>query len=206
MENALSEDYSKKLRHGYAACVSFVDAQVAKVLQELKDLELDKNTVVIVWGDHGWHLGDQQLWGKHTLLDRAVHSTLIMKLPGKDGVRPIDKIVSSVDIYPTLMDLTQLEMPYETKGRSLLSLINNPKAGNWEEVAYSFFKTGISVRVPGYRMNRYFRKGQPVVELFDHFQDPFETKNVAIENPEIIKGLLPIWEDGNTGLFDINKQ
>lgn len=206
LENALSEEYSQKLRHGYAACVSFVDAQVAKILQQLKDLELDKNTIVIVWGDHGWHLGDHQLWGKHTLLDRAVHSSLIMKLPGKDGAQSIDKIVSSVDIYPTLMDLTQLEMPYETKGRSLLGLINNPKDKSWEEAAYSYYKKGISVRVPGYRMNRYFREDQPVIELFDHHQDPLETKNVAVENPKIIEEILPIWENGNTGLFEINNQ
>ena len=198
----VSEEYARKLGHGYAACVSYADAQIGKVLNELKALGLDKNTVVIVWGDHGWHLGDHRIWGKHTLLDRAVRSTLIMKLPGNDRSRSVEKIVSSIDIYPTLMELTQNEMPYETRGRSLISLVDNPLGDDWSEAAYSYFKTGISVRVPRYRMNLYEREDQPDIELFDHKIDPNETINIAGENPEIIEALMPIWEAGNTGVFE----
>jgi len=198
----VSEEYARKLGHGYAACVSYADAQIGKVLNELKALGLDKNTVVIVWGDHGWHLGDHRIWGKHTLLDRAVRSTLIMKLPGNDRSRSVEKIVSSIDIYPTLMELTQNEMPYETRGRSLISLVDNPLGDDWSEAAYSYFKTGISVRVPRYRMNLYEREDQPDIELFDHKIDPNETINIAGENPEIIEALMPVWEAGNTGVFE----
>ncbi|MCG8308179.1 MAG: sulfatase [Cytophagales bacterium] len=201
LDYSLSEQYAKKLGHGYAACISYIDAQIGKILRELNKLELDKNTVVVVWGDHGWHLGDHRIWGKHTLLERSVHSTLILKVPGEEGGSSIEKIVSSIDIYPTLMELAQLNMPYETKGRSLLPLMQNPGESSWKEAAYSYFKTGISVRVPEYRMNKYFREEQPDVELFDHRSDPLETKNVAPENPSVIESIMPVWEAGNTGLF-----
>lgn len=202
LDDPVSESYARKLRHGYAACVSYVDAQIGKILDELEKLQLADNTVIIVWGDHGWHLGDHRIWGKHTLLERAVHSTLMMKVPGNGKSLSIEKIVSTVDLYPTIMELADLEMPYETKGRSLIPLIADYEGSNWEEAAYSYFRTGISVRVPQYRLNKYFREQQPVIELFDHEEDPNETENVADKHPDIVKSLLPIWEEGNTGLFE----
>jgi len=201
LDEPLSEAYSKKLSHGYAACVSYIDAQIGKLLDGLEELGLDENTVVVIWGDHGWHLGDHLVWGKHTLLERALHSTLIMKVPGKEYVGETDKIVSTLDIYPTLMELCQLEMPYETKGRSLVRILEKPESNDWKEAAYSYFRSGISVRTPRYRYTRYYREVLPNVELFDHETDPFETVNVAKENMPIAEKLLPIWQEGNTGLF-----
>ena len=201
LEYSFSEAYAKKLRHGYAACVSYTDAQIGKVLHELEKLQLAENTIIVLWGDHGWHLGDHRVWGKHTLIERAVHSAFIMKVPGLAGGRTVDKIVSSIDIYPTLMEFTHMEMPYETKGKSLVSLVNDPNDELWDEVAYSYFKTGISVRVPGYRMNKYFRSEQPDIELFDHQTDQLETKNIAQDNQKLVNSLTPVWEAGNTGLF-----
>ncbi len=201
LDEPLSEAYSKKLSHGYAACVSYIDAQIGKLLDGLEELGLDENTVVVIWGDHGWHLGDHLVWGKHTLLERALHSTLIMKVPGKEYVGETDKIVSTLDIYPTLMELCQLEMPYETKGRSLVRILEKPERNDWKEAAYSYFRSGISVRTPRYRYTRYYREVLPNVELFDHETDPFETVNVAKENMPIAEKLLPIWQEGNTGLF-----
>ena len=202
LDEPVSEVYAKKLGHGYAACVSYIDAQIGKVLEELDNLGLDNNTVVVIWGDHGWHLGDHRIWGKHTLLERSLHSTLIIRIPGAQDSKIVNKIVSSIDIYPTLMDLTALEMPYETQGRSLMPLIQNPENEDWIEVAYSYFRNGISVRVPGYRMNKYFREEQPVIELFDHHADPYETRNVADERQDIVERLVPIWEKGNTGIYN----
>ncbi|WP_020528753.1 sulfatase [Flexithrix dorotheae] len=202
LDKALSEAYAKKLGHAYAACVSYVDAQIGSVLNELKRLDLDKNTIIVIWGDHGWHLGDHRVWGKHTLMDRALHSTLMMKIPGQNMQGETNKVVSTVDIYPTLMELCQLEMPYSTKGRSLVTLMQNPEEVNWEEAAYSFFRSGISLRTSQYRFSKHFREDLPAIELFDHQSDPYETINVADKNKKVVKKLMPLWDKGNTGLFD----
>ena len=86
----------------------------------------------------------------------------------------------------------------------MLPLIQNPQNDHWTEVAYSYFKTGISMRVPGYRLNKYYRDDQPVIELFDHHDDPYETKNIADQQQDIVEKLMPTWEEGNTGIFDEN--
>lgn len=92
------------MRQAYYACVSYTDAQVGKVLNELHDLGLDDNTLVVLWGDHGWHLGDYHIWGKHTLMETSLVSAFMIKGPGiTEGTRN-DHIVSAIDIYPTIMD------------------------------------------------------------------------------------------------------
>ncbi|MEM1134365.1 MAG: sulfatase [Bacteroidota bacterium] len=201
LEKSISAAYAKKLRHAYAACVSYVDAQIGKVLNELNDLGLAENTVVVVWGDHGWHLGDHLIWGKHTILERALHATLIIKTPDQNQNATINKIVSSIDIYPTLMELCGTNMPYKTKGRSLLPLFSNPTDNNWEEAAYSYFRNGISLRTERFRFNKYNRDDLPI-ELFDHETDPNETVNIAENNQDTIEELMPVWEKGNTRFFE----
>lgn len=202
LENPLSDAYARKIRHAYLAAVSYVDAQVGKVLDELNRLGLAENTIVVVWGDHGWHLGDQRVWGKHTILERALRSTLIVKLPGTlhAGER-IDKVVSSIDIYPTLMELCGVEMPFKTDGKSMVGLINNPSLSTWEEATYGYFSNGITVRTDRYRLTKYFRAEQPTIELFDHQTDPFENINIASDHLDLLVNLMPIWEKGNTGLY-----
>ena len=151
-------------------------------------------------GDHGWHLGDQLVWGKHTIFERALKSAFILKAPGKGEGKSIDKVVSTVDIYPTLMELCDVEMPYQSDGRSLVPVLSNPLA-DWQEASYGYFRNGISLRTERYRLTRYFRDAEPVTELYDHREDPWETKNVAAEKPEIVDQLIPLWEQGNTGLY-----
>jgi len=203
LEKPVSDAYARKLRHAYFAAVSYVDAQVGKVLDELNRLGLAENTIVVVWGDHGWHLGDQRVWGKHTIFERALRSALIVKLPGKSskGVR-VDKIVSSIDIYPTLMELCGVKMPFKTDGKSMVGLMKNPSLPSWSQVTYGYFMNGITVRTDRYRLTKYFRSELPNVELYDHQVDPFENKNIANENPKLVEQLMPVWEKGNTGLFN----
>jgi len=200
LEGPVSDEYARKLRHAYFACVSYTDAQIGKLLDELDKLGLTKNTIVVLWGDHGWHLGDQLVWGKHTIFERALKSAFIVKIPGTTNGRKIDKVVSSVDIYPTLMELTGVEMPHETDGKSLVPILNNPKT-NWENISYGYFKNGISMRTEQYRLTKYFRNAEPTIELYDHQNDTNETKNIAAEQPEIVDSLLPLLERGNTGLY-----
>ncbi len=197
----VSGEYEKKLRHAYFACISYVDAQIGKLIAELEIQDLADNTIVVVWGDHGWHLGDHLVWGKHTLFDRALKSAFIIKLPGDNGGKVITKVVSTTDIYPTLMDLCGTPVQHILDGQSLTDLMRNPSDQNWRNTAYSYWKQGISLRTEKYRMTRYFRDEKPVIELFDHVANPDETKNISKENPVIVNSLLPLWEKGNTGLF-----
>lgn len=195
-----SGEYAQKIKHAYYAAVSYTDAQIGKLLDKLKSKGLDKNTIIVLWGDHGWQLGDHRIWGKHTLFEKALKSPLIIKAPAvKNQKKEIDKIVSSTDIYPTLMDLCRVEMPHKTPGRSMAGLIQG--SGKWQEASYGYFNDGITVRVPRYRYTKYYRDEQPVIELYDHKKDPDENRNVASDHPDVIKKLDKILEKGNTGLY-----
>ena len=199
---SVSDDYARTLRHAYFACVSYIDAQVGKVLVELERLGLAENTVVVVWGDHGWHLGDHLVWGKHTIFDRALKSALIIRTPEmKNRGIARDEVVSSIDIYPTLMDLCGIDNAPRTDGRSLGVLLQKNDQVQWENRAYSYFRKGISVRTERYRFTKYFRDEEPVIELYDHLSDPNENKNIAKENPALVEKLMPVLEKGNTGLY-----
>lgn len=202
----VSDAYARKLRHGYFASVSYVDAQVGKVVAELKRLHLDKNTIIVLWGDHGWHLGDDLVWGKHTLSEWATRSPLIIKLPGTTKGVINNHVVSSVDICPTLMDLCGIKMPHKTDGRSLQPLLQTSANNNWNDVAFSYFNHGITMRTDRYRLTRYFRKQEPSVELYDHQADPYENINIAAQHPDIVNKLTILWDKGNTGLFHYSDQ
>ncbi|QDH78374.1 sulfatase [Echinicola soli] len=200
LDRVASDAYARKLRHGYLAAVSYIDAQIGKLLDELEEQELAENTIVVVWGDHGWHLGDQKTWGKHTVFDNALHSVLMIKRPGESGQR-ISQVVSTTDIYPTIMELTNVPSQATLDGESMVSLMENPAAKHWRNTAYSYFRRGISLRTPQYRLTKYFRDQPPAMELYNHQNDPYESKNVANEKPKVVKQLMPIWKKGNTGIF-----
>ena len=202
LSKPVSDEYARKLRHAYYAGVSYVDAQIGKVLDELEKSGLDENTIVVLWGDHGWHLGDNRVWGKHTLSDWALRSPLIIKLAG-DGRKGAvsEKIVSSIDVYPTLMELCNIKMPYKADGTSLVPLLKDPNSAVWKNVAYSYFRRGISMRNDRYRFTRYFRNEKPLDELYDHVADPFGNSNIAVNNSKLIEELLPTWKEGDTKLY-----
>lgn len=185
----LSDAYARKIRHAYFASISYVDAQIGRIFDELTRQGLDKNTIVIVWGDHGWHLGDMRVWGKHTIFDWALRSTLIMKVPGQQPGLVCNEIVSTVDLYPTLMELTGQGMPYPADGRSLVPLIRNPKQSDWNGEALAFFNQGVTLRTTQYRITEYNRAQQPVLELFDHKNDPLETTNIYLQKPGLVDSL-----------------
>ncbi|MEN8117051.1 MAG: sulfatase [Bacteroidota bacterium] len=198
LDGPVSDDYARKARHAYFACVSFIDAQIGKLLDEVDKLELAENTIVVVWGDHGWHLGDHLVWGKHTIFDRALHSTFMMRVPGMKNSKTINKIVSTTDIYPTLMELCGTPVSHSLDGNSLTTLMKNPGDSEWRNTAYSYWRKGFSVRTDDYRLMKYYRNEEPGIELYNHNDDPNETKNVAAGHPEIVDELLPVLEEGNT--------
>ncbi|HRP31802.1 MAG TPA: sulfatase [Agriterribacter sp.] len=201
LSQPVSEAYARKLRHAYFAAVSFTDAQIGKLLSALKAAGLDKNTVVILWGDHGWHLGDDRVWGKHTLFDWSLRSPLIMKIPGGAKAVVSNHIISAIDIYPTLMDICGIKVPLNIDGKNFAALLKDPNTKNWNNVAYSYFRKGISLRTNHYRLTKYYRAEMPDVELYDHRNDPFERENIAAKYPEIVERLMPLLERGNTGLY-----
>lgn len=204
LEKPISNDYAQKLIHAYYAGISYVDYQIGKIIDEVNALDLDKNTIIVIWGDHGWHLGDQQIWGKHTLFDNALKSSFIIKIPGvSNSKKTIESIVETVDIYPTLLELCHIKAPYKLDGESLLNLIKG-KETQENNVAYSYFKDGISLRTDRYRLTKYFRPEQPNVELYDHSKDPQETYNIAQIEKSIVDQLMPLLEKGNTGLYENN--
>src|SRR5690606_26894173 len=125
LDQEVSEEYARKLRHAYYASVSYVDAQIGKVLDELEALGLAESTIVVLWGDHGWHLGDHRIWGHHTLLEAALRSPLIIRVPGAPPrqIGP-ETIVSSVDIYPSLMEWCSIPVNFPLDGQSLRTLVS----------------------------------------------------------------------------------
>lgn len=190
----VSDAYARKLRHAYYACISYADAQIGRVLLALKQTGLEKNTIVVIWGDHGWHLGDDLTWGKHTLFEWSLRSVFMLRTPQMQEAKQVKKIVSAVDIYPTLTDLCRLEMPYNSDGKSLLPLIKNPEVSGWRDAALSYFNNGISIRTYRYRFTQYFRKEMPTIELYDHETDPYEQENIAAKKPGLVKSIQEKWE------------
>lgn len=203
LKNPASKNYTKRLTHAYYAAVSYIDAQIGKIILKLEEVGLSDNTLIVLWGDHGWQLGDHRIWGKHTLFEEALHSPLIIKAPSIDLQNTkINKIVSSIDVYPTLVELCQLKLPYNMPGKSLVELMDGTRTlNNRKQVAFSYFNNGISMRVPGYRYTRYFRSEEPKVELYDLVEDPCETTNIASDRPNLAIALEKILQTGNTQLY-----
>ena len=197
LDKSVSEVYARKLRHAYFACISYIDAQVGKIIDELERLGEADNTIIVVWGDHGWHLGDQRVWGKHTLMETSLRSTLIMKVPHSSKSIENHRIVSSIDIYPTLMELCGVSVPDGLDGHSFTKLLADPKERSWHEAAYSYFNNGVSVRVPQYRLTRYRDKTKYISELYDYHVDDMERKNTfECAEKEFVKKLIDVWEKG----------
>ena len=191
LKKTVSDEYARKLIHGYYASISYIDNLIGKLIRELKSLDLDRNTMVILWGDHGWHLGNDRKWGKHTLFERSLKSVLIIKLPGKQNKnKEINSIVETVDIYPTLMEFCSITPPYKLDGESLLKHMNSVKT-NKKNIAYSYWKDGISIRTEKYRLTKFFRKEEPKIELYDHLLDSEENNNIAFVNKKLIDSLMP---------------
>ena len=191
-----TDEEARRLRHGYFACVSYVDAQIGRVLDELDRLGLRDNTIVVVWGDHGWHLGDLHVWGKHTTYEFSMRSALLMRVPGvtQPGTRAAG-LVESLDLYPTLADCCGLEIPEDLDGCSIAPVLRNPSHAG-KDGAFGYWVRGsnkaMTLRTARYRVVEWVdREGNVAqVELYDHETDSDETCNVAAEHRELTAALL----------------
>lgn len=169
-------ELARDLIHGYWASVSFLDAQIGRVLKRLEDLGLDGTTTVVLCVDHGWNLGEHGQWCKHCLYDTSLHVPLIIRRPGQSAGEVVSHPVSNVDIYPTLLQLLDMPQPeHELAGQDLLASDSQPKP------VFSRFHDGESIRVGQWRYSEWRDNDNNVTgqTLFDHASDPGEIVNLA---------------------------
>ena len=197
----IPEDLQRKLIHGYHAATSYMDAQVGKVLDALDASPLKDNTVIVLWGDHGWHLGDHGMWSKHTNYEQATRIPLLVKAARQTKGGASGAMVETVDIYPTLCELAGLKTPEKLDGISFAPLVTGKSAkGERDHVTHVFprgNRLGRAIRTPTHRFVEWKTIGAPAdtaeVELYDYAADPLERKNLAREQPETVarmRGLL----------------
>lgn len=195
-------EVAKKLVHGYYASTSFVDAQIGLVLDALDRLKLNDNTIVVLWGDHGFHLGDHGFWTKHTNYEHACRIPLIICAPGVEPKTNFESIAETVDIFPTLADLAGLESPVgpqQIDGLSLKSAMSGQDSES-NRYAYHCFprgnSLGLAIRTHRYRYVEWISdKGHGAtigVELYDFETDPEEKQNIAGQSPEVVATLKKI--------------
>lgn len=179
-EGQVSDKVAHQLVQGYRASVSYVDAQIGRVLDEVNSLELWNNTIVLLWGDHGWNLGEHGVWCKHSCFESSLHSPLIVSAPGFASGTRISALVEFIDIYPTLVELAGLPMSPKLDGASLAPLMRNP-GSPWKNEAYSRYRGCDSIRTDRYRLSTYSSKQGHIQQtmLYDHMEDPGETTDLS---------------------------
>lgn len=200
--DAYSPATTPELIHGYYAGTTFVDAQIGRVIDELHRLELAENTIIVLWGDHGFHLGDHGIWTKHTNYEQANRIPILLIAPGvtKPG-SSTRQLTESVDIFPTLVELAELPTlsgPQPVDGISLVPVLKDSNARVRDHAFHCFPKQslGRSIRTERYRLVEWKKPGAPPetaeLELYDYDTDPLETRNLATETPKTVNELRAI--------------
>lgn len=188
----LTDSAASKLRHGYYACVSYTDAQIGMLLDELENTGLDKNTIVVLWGDHGWNLGEHGLWCKHCNFNTSLNAPLIFKVPGLTRGDKNNSITEFIDIYPTLCELTGLPLPEHLEGESLTGRLKDPEKEE-DDYAVSKFITGLTLIEGEYFYTEFLDKNDSAVAtmLYNHSLDPDENVNISYDNDkkELVRNL-----------------
>jgi len=214
-----SDTLSRNLKHGYYASVSYIDAQIGRLLEGLKENGLDENTIVILWGDHGWKLGEHGMWCKHTQFELDNHVPMLIKVPGQQikGVKT-EALVEFVDIYPSLCELAGIETPDHVQGTSFAPVVENPEI-EWKEGALSYWPLGrtnpeklimgYTIQTQRYRYTEWIKESSGELmarDLFDHQTDPDENVNISniSENKEIMSELSELLARGK-GWRNISK-
>ncbi|MDX9982132.1 MAG: sulfatase [Lentisphaeria bacterium] len=201
----IPDDLARKLIHGYYACVSYTDHNIGRLLKKLAELGRDRDTLVVVWGDHGWHLGDHGLWCKHTNFETATRVPMFLRVPGAASAgTPCHALTEFVDIYPTLCELAGLPLPPHLEGTSFAPLVENPQRP-WKRAAFSQYPRGgdvmgYSMRTERHRYTEWIRRSgtTEAIELYDHETDPQENTNLAVrpEHAELVARLGTLLHEG----------
>jgi len=182
--------YADAVRRHYDACVTYADAQVGQVLTELKKLSLDQDTIIVLWGDHGWHLGEHGIWGKHTLFEESLRAPLIIYQPGMPAPgKTAAGIAETIDLFPTLCGLAGISTPEFLHGRSLTPQLQSPEAPG--SMGISYWRDAETLRTDRYRLIRHAAKGdsKAFFELYDHQSPAGETHNIAEAHSELVTDL-----------------
>lgn len=201
-EEAMTDDLRRQAMQAYFASISFMDAQVGRLLEALDRLKLTDNTIVIFHSDHGYHLGEKRLWQKMTLFEESCRVPLIISVPGNAANgQSSTRTVELVDLHRTIADLCGLEAAAATEGASLKPLVTKPDSA-WTKPAITQIVrggannpvSGRSIRTEKWRYTEWNR-GEKGVELYDHENDPEELKNLAampehLAVVQLLKGLL----------------
>jgi iduronate 2-sulfatase len=203
VEKLREEKTQRELLQAYYACVSYMDAQLGRVLDELDRLDRARNTLIVLWGDHGWHLGDHGYWTKHTNYEQANRIPLVIVAPGVAKIGAATKqLAETVDIFPTLAELAGLPAPAGPQprdGLSLVPVLRDP-AKTIRDHAYHCYprgeRMGRAIRTERYRLVEWKKPGAPAdtaeFELYDYERDPLETKNLAASQPAVVTQLRAI--------------
>lgn len=181
-QGPVSDETARNLIHGYYACVSYTDAQIGKLLDELDSLGIADDTIVVLWGDHGWNLGEHTLWCKHCCFETSMQIPVIVQAPGIGGGQRRSQLIESIDLYPSLCELAGIEAPSHLQGRSFAPVMKDAGA-DWKATAVGRFRNGDTIRTDACRFTEYTNKqGERLSRmLYDHESDPGENVNVAGE-------------------------
>lgn len=196
----LSDEQARHMIHGYRAAVSYMDAQVGRLLAELDRLKLRDKTIVVLLGDHGWFLGEHGMWCKHANYEEATRTPLIISIPGQKSVKS-NALVEFIDIYPSLVEACGLPKRDDLEGTSFLPLVKNPTQP-WKQAAFHLYPRqipgqgagmGRAIRTDQFRLVEWTARGKDFVEyeLYDLKNDPGENKNLA-KDPQFEKQLLEL--------------
>ncbi|SMC80345.1 sulfatase [Cellulophaga tyrosinoxydans] len=206
-EWAIESGEWKKIVQAYLACISFVDNELGRVLDALENSEYGDNTIIVLWSDHGYRLGEKGTFAKHALWESATKAPLMFAAPNLPKGKKINAPVEMLSIYPTLLELSGLPAYERNEGTSLVSLMQNDEGLKEAHAITTFGMNNHTVKVDGYR---YIRYEDGTEEFYDHSSDPNEWTNEA-NNPkyktqiELMKGLLPkvnvIWDDESSYTF-----
>ncbi len=191
----LTPEKIQELRHGYYACISYIDAQIGRLLKQLEELKLDDSTIIVLWGDHGFHLGEQGLWTKANNYELSTRIPLLLSAPKHHKTATSTALVEVIDIYPTLAELCHLPIPAAVEGRSLVPVLKNPqqpfksaaisqyprmKQGNRHKSHGDIM--GYTVRTPNWRYVRWqeWKTNKLIAEeLYDMQRGQLESRNLA---------------------------
>ena len=209
----IPDTLARQLKHGYYAAISYMDAQVGRVLDELDRLGLTENTIIVLWGDHGWKLGEHAGWCKHSNVENDTNAPLLISIPGmKTAGKKTDSLVEFVDIYPTLAELCGLPPPAHLEGVSLAPVLRDTSA-SVKSAAFSQYPRsvggkqlmGYSMRTDRYRFTRWVNKDDhtkvDAIELYDEQADPQENVNIANDpkHSALVAKLTAQWLQGWQG-------
>lgn len=198
----VNDENARKLIHGYYAATTYMDAQLGKLLDEMDRLKVWDNTIVILWGDHGWHLGDHGIWTKHTNYEQSVRIPILIAAP---GVKPgaTKQPTETVDLYPTIVELAGLPkavVPQPMDGLSLVPVLKDPTKNIRDHIYHCFprgeGRIGRAIRTERYRYVEWKKPGAPAdtakLELYDYKEDPTEKRDLAEKEPKVVKEMAAI--------------